>query len=168
MAKSPLIWQAEEGSITVGGTEYTTQVTDITITGLNRDAKIINAFGNQTYMVQTAVSDLIECGFTAIARDLSFADLVAGSRAFPLASPKTISGQLLARWQPNIVYTWRDSTDTNGPSVRIAIVSGLAVTQSWSQNVDGHLEETVTFKADPSKFRMDYTTYATGSPLPTL
>jgi hypothetical protein len=162
MARSPVLWCAEEGSVTIGGLKYTTQVTDIAITAPKRDAEIVNMFGNTQGLI-TKAADLAECTLTAVAQGGKFAEMLLGGS--DATAPFLTSGIGTRYYQP-IVYTWTDPTDTNGAALRITMTSGLAVSEEFSQSVDGHLEETVNFKCTPTNFKVEWTSWATGSALP--
>ena len=65
MARSPVIWFAEEGSVAVNGVLYSNRVTDITIRGGNREAEQIVTFGANALLAQRP-QDVMETTITAI------------------------------------------------------------------------------------------------------
>ena len=162
MARSPIVWMAEEGSVSIGGLLYTTQVKEISVTGPARDAEVVNMFGNTQQMV-TKATELAECNITAVAQTGKFAEMLLGGSDATM--PFLVSGTQSRYYLP-VVYTWTDPTDANGPALKITMNSGLAVSNEFSQSVDGHLEETIAFKCKPQDFKVEWTSYATGSPLP--
>ena len=162
MARSPILWQAEEGSVSIGGNLYTTKVKEIAVTAPARDVDIVNMFGNQSQMF-TKAAGLAECTLTAVAQDFTFTQMLLGGS--DVTDPKLTSG-LSTRYYLPIQYTWTDPTDANGAALRITMGSALGVSNEFSQSVDGHLEETVSFKCKPADFKVESTLYATGSALP--
>lgn len=162
MARNPIVWCAEEGSVFIGGLKYTTQVTDISITAPKRDAEAVNMFGNTQALV-TKAPDLAECSLTAIAQGGRFVEMLLGGSD---ATPPFLTSGAGTRYYLPVVYTWTDPTDTNGPALRITMTSGLAISNEFSQSVDGQLEETIAFKTTAPNFKVEWTSWATGSALP--
>lgn len=144
MARSPLYWQAEEGSIYVNGLLLTTRVTNIEVRGGGREVEQKRTFGNSALLIERP-EDMFETTITAITSGLQFAQLVMGAGS-TTAGGVVLSGDGL-RSKANIVYTWTDPTSvTTGPSLRLAFYSGFGTTDEMTLATDSQLEETFTFK----------------------
>ena len=147
MVRAPLIWFAEEGSIAVNGVLLSTRVTNIEMRGGARDAELIRTYGRGGITAERPQENF-ETTISAVVSGLEFAQHVFG------AGSTTAGGVLISgdgtRSKINVVYTWHDPTDANGPTLRLRYASGFGTSVEITGAVDGQLEQTVTFKSIPS------------------
>ena len=166
MARSPVVWFAEEGSIRVGNNIYSTQVKDISVTGGGRDIELIRTFGGGEIMNERPM-EIMETRMTFVSYNPSKTAswVIGGSPAETGAV--NISGDTLRNRITNggVSYDWRDPTDLSGPGIRLHLGSPWGTSIEWSQNSDGQLEETVTFKCLPGDFKVQRTSNAADNPL---
>jgi hypothetical protein len=147
MARSPVIWHAEEGSVAVNGVLYSNRVTDIEIRGGNREAEQVITFGGNALLAQRP-QDIMETSITSVVSGLDFSQLVFG------AGSTTTGGKLFSgmgtRTATNVVYTWTDPTSvTTCPSLRFRFASGFGTESTMTLGTDNQLTETFTFKCLP-------------------
>jgi hypothetical protein len=147
MARSPVIWHAEEGSVAVNGVLYSNRVTAIEVRGGNRDAEQIVTFGGNALLAQRPM-DVMETTITAIVSGVDLSSIVFG------AGSTTTGGRMISgmgtRTAVNVVYTWTDPTSvTTGPSLRFRFASGFGTESTMTLGTDNQLTETFTFKALP-------------------
>lgn len=157
MARSPVIWHAEEGSVAVNGVLYSNRVTDIEIRGGMRDAEQLITFGGNALLAQRP-QQVMETSITAIVSGIDFSTLVFG------AGSTTTGGRLVSgmgtRTTANVVYTWSDPTGTTGPSLRIRLASGFGVESTMTLGTDNQLTETFTFKTLPQTYFREFSSGA--------
>ena len=154
MARNPLIWYANEGSIAVNGTLLSTRVKNIEVRGGARDVELIRTFGNGQFLAEKPQQDF-ETTITAVVSGLEFAQHVFG------AGTKTTEGRIISgdgvRTQVNVVYTWHDPTDTLGATLRMRFASGFGTSVEVTEGAEDELEHTVTFKAAPGNTFWEFT-----------
>ena len=163
MARSPVIWFAEEGSVAVNGILYSNRVTDITVRGGNREAEQIVTFGANALLAQRP-QDVMETTITAIVSGIDLARITWG------LGSTTSKGALISgmgtRTAVNVVYTWTDPTDTtNGPAIRFRFASGFGTESTMTLGTDNQLTETFTFKSLP---QTTYREFSSGGGAATL
>ena len=175
MAKK--IWSADEGRIWMSGQDtadfnftgihgsgFTAQVTDIRITGGGRDVDGIRAFGSgANFYVYTKGQEMYEATITMVKKDAAMDQLIMGG-SYTTDMPQSFIGDKL-RNPVDVVYEWIDRLDVSGAHLRITMQDAYATSHEVSQGVDGHIEETISFKCAPSKFKVEYTDARVGSPL---
>jgi len=153
MARAPLIWFSEEGSVAVDGVLETSRVREIRVTGGAREAEQIKTFGANNFLAQRP-QEQVETTITAIMSGANFMQHWLGDGS------TTLKGVLASgdgtQSKINVVYTWKDPTDTNGASLRIRFASGLAVSNEVGLAVDGQLEETFTFRTTSNNFFAEF------------
>jgi hypothetical protein len=147
MARAPVIWFAEEGSVTVNGQLYSNRVTDIEVRGGVREAEQIVTFGANALLAQRPQA-VMETSITSIVSGIELAALVWGAGSTN-AKGRLISG-MGTRTAVNVVYTWTDPTDTtNGPALRFRFASGFGTESTLTLGTDNQLTETFVFKTLP-------------------
>jgi hypothetical protein len=164
MVKS--VFYAQDGTVTVGGTDFTTDVTEISITGGARDVEAVRTFGSGSnhYLFEKG-QELMECSLTTVKKDHQLAQYLLGGSDGSM--PYSITGD-----QPRfavdkaIIYTWTDRYDTAGAQLRITMASVFSISKEMSNAVDGYLSETISYKCLPKDYTEEYTQYQTGSALP--
>lgn len=154
MPRSPLYWQADEGSVSVNGALFSTRVTNIEIRGGGREIEQIRTFGNSALLVERP-QEMVETSITAVVSGMTLSQLVYGNGS-TTAGGILVSGDGL-RSRVNVVYTWTDPTAvTTGPSLRIALFSGFGTSSEMTLGTDNQLEETFTFKTLPNLVRREF------------
>lgn len=169
MARSPVSWFAEEGSITIGGIRYSTRVRDINVTGGGRDVELIRTFGAGTVPNERPM-EMVEGRITYVSDiPVQTAQWVYGGSYAVGTGASMVSGGDLTRYRMSVGgvrYDWRDPTDLSGPAIRITLGSAWGTAIEWSNSTDNALEETITFKALPADVKIQRTTNAADNPLP--
>lgn len=167
MARTPTIWYAQEGSISIGGRLVSPRVTEIEVSGGERETELIRAFGGGTY-AQEMPQGQFETTLTVIGSDITFGQFVMGSPALSNGSVQVSGDGIRQIIIEGLTYTWNDPTDVSGPALRIHFGSPLGTSLSWSQSADGYLEESVTFTCRPPNFKYQSTDNRVLRPLQAL
>lgn len=153
MPRAPLIWFTEEGSVSVNGELLSTRVKNIEVRGGTRSAEQIRTFGRGGFLAERPQENY-ETSITAIVSGLELAQHVFGLGSTTVAG-RIVSGDGV-RTAINVVYSWRDPTDTAGPSLRFRFASGFATAVEMSQAPNQQLEQTFTFTTLPSNTFWEY------------
>lgn len=155
---------AEEGSVTVTATDYSTEIKEISVTGGGRDVEAVRCFGNASYLDEKP-QEPFECSLTVIKKDADLAALLLeGTDA---SDPRLWSGDSIPRTQTHeVIFTWDDTTDVSGPAVRVTMSSAFAVSKELTCNATDHLEETINFKCLPKNYKEEATADRATSALP--
>ena len=164
MTKS--IFYAQDGTISIGGTDYTTRVTEISITGGTRDVEMVRAFGSgaNAYLFEKG-QELIECSLTTVKQDMALAMWILGGS--DASVPYSLTGDAKRdSVGKGVIYTWSDMYDSSGAQLRITLASVYGVSKEMSNATDGYLTETINFKCLPANYKEEYTTMRVGSALP--
>lgn len=155
MPRAPVIWYAEEGSISVNSQLLSTRVTNIEVTGGERDAETLRTFGRGTFLAERPQQNF-ETNITAIVSGLDFAQHVFG------LGSATVGGRLISgdgvRTAINVVYTWADPTTAanQGPQLRLRFASGFGTQLTMTHDAEGELQQTFTFKSTPGNTFWEY------------
>ena len=155
------LFYAEEGSVTIGGTDFTLEVKEVSVTGGGRDVEAIRCFGNNSYFDEKP-QEPFECSLTVIKKDADLAAmLLEGTDA---SDPRLWSGDSTPRSQARqIIFTWDDTTAVSGPAVRVTMSSAFAVSKELSLNSTDHLEETINIKSLAKNYKEEATATKAGA-----
>jgi hypothetical protein len=156
------LWHSEEGSITVGGTDFTAEVKEISLSGGERDVEEVRCFGDGNVFAEEKPMTMIEATLTTRKKDVDLAQFwLGGSDA---SEPYAYSGEGV-RTRPDIVYTWSDVSDVSGAQLKITMASTFGVSVEKSLDTDSHLTETLNFKCFGKDYKEEYTTDRVTSPI---
>jgi len=158
------LFYAEEGSVVVSSTDFSSEVKEISITGGGRDVEAVRCFGNSSYFDEKP-QEPFECSLTTIKKDADLAAmLLEGTDA---SDPRLWSGDSIPRSQTrSIVFSWADATYSSGPAIRVTMASVFAVSKEMSLNATDHLEETVNFKCLAKNYKEEATANRVTAALP--
>jgi len=171
------IWSADEGTIWISGADtedynftgmhgsgFTAQVTDIRLTGGGRDVDGVRAFGSgANFYKYRKGQEMYEISVTMVKKDAAMDQLIGGGSYS--AEPFAFIGDQL-RNPVDTVYEWVDRLDVSGAHIRITLQDADSTAHEISQGVDAHIEETISFKCVPAKFKSEYTSDRVTNPLP--
>lgn len=156
------IFYAEEGSITIGGTDYTGEVKDISVTGGTRGMNQIRTFGNNAYADEQP-ADPFEVSFTVVAQDEIFWQQWLGGVATGAAPGSAY--ETTPRTRRDLIINLYDLTNSDGPQLQITAFSAYTTGGDFSLNATDHGEQSPTFTCLTKDFRVRYTPTRTGSVL---
>lgn len=162
------IFFASDGTVSVGGTDITAEVTDISVTGGTRDVSIVRAFGSGTNAYfNEQPQEALETSVTYIKQD---ADLAAyllggsdGSEPYSLQGDQPRDSDTLGK---SLIYTFTDNVDSSGAQLRLTFASIYGTSKEMSVSTGEFLEETFTFKCLPGDYTEEYTTDRNSNALP--
>lgn len=161
------IFMAQDGNITLGGTDVTAEIREINVTGGGRDVVGVRAFGSGTNaFLNEQPQELFETSITYIKSDLDFAGFLMGGSdgvepiAYAGDQPRA-SGFL----NKALIYNLTDNTDSSGAQLRITFASVYGVSKEMRMTTTDFLEETFTFKLLPKDYKEEYTSDRITSPL---
>lgn len=157
------IWRASDGSITLGGTDYTNLVKEISITGGDRPVEQERFFGASNVYAIEKPQEPFDCTLTCRKKDVSLVMYLFGGSDATI--PYAYSGDA-TRSRYAVIYNWCDVNDPSGAQLRISMASAFAISQEMRQTVDDYLTETVSFKCLSRDMKQEYTSLRIGSPLP--
>lgn len=149
------IFYAEEGSITIGGTDFSAEIKEINVTGGNRDVDQVRTFGNNTYPDEKP-ADPIEVSMTVVARDSDFWQLFLGGRA--MASGTGSAFEEIPRVRQDIIINLYDLTTVSGAQLQIRADSAYGTQADLTLNATDHAEQSPTFKCLTKDFIVQATT----------
>jgi len=153
MAQTVLI-EAESGSLTIGGTDYTTQVKEILVTGGDRDINMVRTHGNGQWEDHVPMTPL-EIQLTCVAMDTDFRAMLMGGKLVSGGEGSAVESW--PRTPRTLEYNWFDETDVSGAQLKLTFASVYATATEFRLNATDHAEETVTFKCLPKYFQPNYT-----------
>ncbi len=161
MAQSVLI-EAESGSLTIGGTDYTTEVKEISVTGGERDMNQVRTHGQGQWEDHVPMTNL-EIQLTCVAMDTDFRAMLMGGKLVSSSTGSAVEDY--PRTPRTLEYNWYDTTESDGAQLRLKFASVYATAVEFRLNATDHAEETVTFKCLPKYFQADYTENRTTNPI---
>ena len=140
-------WVSEEGSITIGGTDYTAEIKDINFSGATREVELIRTFGVNNEYGQENPAEIVEIGFTAVTRDADFWTHFLGGKL--TAANVGSSFEDYPRTRRDVVFTLNDNA---GKQIQISALSAWGISADATLSIPGHFEQTATFKCLPKHF----------------
>jgi len=154
---------ADSGSVSVGGTEFKAEVSEISVGGGERDIDVKYTFGD-SFETKDREAPL-ETTISLVKQDTDLARYVLGGSPVDTTWPITYSGDTAAREKPDIKYSFYQNTDGTGSALRICFSGAYGTSKSMSIESEGHLSEEITFKCLAKNYSEQWTPDAVGSPL---
>jgi|GEM_PF-5498606 len=168
------VWFPEEATIRIRqegvSTVYTVtaDVRNLKISGGERPMEQIKTFGGNEYSWSKPQQEF-EVSFDIVKNDISWAGafLGAGTTMFGNGTDGYfhIAGDG-TRKKHHIQIEYSDG-ESDGERLRLSFFNAYAVTKEMSSDVDGYLQETISFKVLSSDYHEEYTSNASTDPLPT-
>jgi hypothetical protein len=157
------IWYAQDGNIWIsgtylpGGSNWTAQVKEISITGGGRDIEGVRCLGSGTnFYVFEKGAEIVEMSLTTVKQtDYLAATIMGGSQTYNANAALTLTGDSL-RYPVTMLYNFHDRFGTNNGNINIKMANAYCTGKEMSLAVDGHLEETFTFKCAPESYQEEY------------
>lgn len=161
MAKE--LWYAQDGNIWIsgtylpGGSQWTAVVTEISITGGGRDVEGVRCFGSGTnFYVLEKGQEMVEASITTVKLSNYLAQaIMGGSAAWNANSGTTLTGDSM-RYPVNILYQFQDRFSNSSNGFRVKLANAYCTGKEMSLAVDGHMEETLTWKCAPENYTEEY------------
>ena len=162
------IWYSDQGTLTFGGTDFTAQVREISVTGGGREIEEVQTFGVDANGRPNSVlygkrMELIEAQVTFVFQGYEPTQWWAGGTDSTM--PILINGED-PRSPLTIIYLFSQGTGANEHQVRLTFTNAYAVSHELSVEADGYISQTITFKCDAKNFKFEYTDNASDNPLP--
>lgn len=158
MAKT--IFESDVGSVIIGGTDYTGEVREISITAPGRDVTEIRTFGGGCSGFPVPPAGPVSTTITAVMSD---ADL-----PFLVGSPTPNDYGAATGTKYPIVYTWVDTSDVSGTAIQFKMSSAwLTNMPSVRQAHDGYVEVQIEAKCLTKEFFPESTSDRATTPLST-
>lgn len=152
---------AQEGSVTIGSTNYTQEVKEIRIGGMERPVEQIRTWGQGAFE-QLTPAQIGEMTITTKKEDADIAVYHLGGVA-----ATTNPGSVLEEFPhtpQTVQYDWKDPT-VGSEHLQIKVASAYMTGRELSLGTDNHLEEVTNWKFLPKYYKEGFTPDATGSPL---
>ena len=146
------IFFAEEGSVSIGGTDFSAEVKDISITGGARGMNQVRTFGNNAYADEQP-ADRFEVSFTMVTRDADLWTHVLGG----LLGAGGSAFETIPRTRRDVVFNAYDLTDSSGAQISVDMFSAFATQADFNLNSTDHGEQTPAFMCLTRDFRARHT-----------
>lgn len=146
---------ADSGSVSVGGTEFKAEVTEISVGGGERDMTVVHTFTDE--FANRAKQAPFETTISTVKQDTDLSRYVLGGAA-DTTWPITYSGATVTRTYPDIKYSFYENEDGTGSALRICFSGAVGVSKSMSvDSPEGYLTEAVTFKCIAKNYSEQWT-----------
>ena len=149
-----VLMEAESGSLTIGSTDYTTRVKEISITGGDRDMTVVRTHGEGEWADHQPMT-AVEVQLTAVGMDTDFKVMLMGGKLLAGSTGSAI--ETWPRTAYSLIYNWYDETAPSGAQYQFKFASVYATNMEFRLNATDHGEDTVTFKCLPKYFLPRYT-----------
>lgn len=154
------IFESDVGSVLIGGTDFTGDVREISISASGRDVTEVRTFGGGCQGFSTPPGGPVSTTITAVMKDADLPFLV-GSPTFNDYGAST--GTKIP-----IVYRWVDPADSSGAAIQFKMASAWITNMpSVRQASDGYVEIQIEAKCLTKDFYPESTTDRTTTPLST-
>lgn len=154
------IFESDVGSVVIGGTDYTAEVREVSVTSAGRDVTEVRTFGGGCEGFPVPPTGPISTTITAVMRD---ADL-----PFLVGSPTPNDYGAKAGTKYPIVYNWVDTSDVSGTAIQFKMSSAwLTNIPSVRQAHDGYVEIQVEAKCLTKDYYPESTSDRATTPLTT-
>ena len=152
---------ADSGSVSVGGTEFKAEVTEISVGGGERDVAPVYTFADE--FENKSRQTMFETTISTVKQDTDLSRYVLGGAA-DTTWPVTYSGNTASRTTPDIKYSFYENEDGTGSALRICFSGAYGISKSMTVAAEEYLTEEVTFKCLAKNYSEQWTG-ATGSVL---
>ncbi len=157
------LWHAQDGNIWIsgtylpGGSQWTSTVKEISITGGGRDVEGVRCFGSGTNCyINEKAQELIEISLTTVKKDNYLAATVMGGSFTYNANGSTLITGDSMRYPVTMLYTFQDRYSNTGNGFRCKLNSAYCTGKELSLAVDDTMEETFTFKCLPENYQEEF------------
>ncbi len=153
---------ADSGSVSVGGTEFKTDVTEISVGGGERDFTPVYTFSDEFENRDKQAP--FETTISTVKQDVSLARYVLGG-AVDTSWPVTYSGNTVNRTKPDVKYSFYENEDGTGSAFRICFSGAYGVSKRMGVAAEEYLTEEVTFKCLAKNYSEQWTASGNASGL---
>lgn len=154
------IFESDVGSVLIGGTDYTGEVREISISSPGRDVSEIRTFGGNTTGFPTPPGGPVSTTLTVVMADADLPWLVG--------SPTPNDYGAAAGTKYPVVYTWIDTADVSGAAIQFKMASAWITNMpTVRQAHDGYVEIQLDAKCLTKDFYPESTSDRATTPLST-
>lgn len=152
------IFESDVGSVLVGGTDYTGDVREISISAAGRDVTEVRTFGGGCQGFPTPPGGPVSTTITAVLKDTDLPFLVGSP------TPNDYGASTGTKYP--IIYRWVDTSDATGAGIQFKFASAwITNIPSVRQAQDGYVEVQIEAKCLTKDFYPEYTSNRTTTPL---
>ena len=165
-------WSADDGKVFISGTyfssvtgsDFTANVTEISMGGGDRDVDQKRCFGSGTnsYMYRKG-QGLIEANVKFHQAD-NGVWLGIGGGSYVSGTPTQITGDGL-KYPLRLIYSFVDRFDVSGAEFKAVFDNAEMTNYKWNMSNDGTIEAEATIKCLPSSYTQAYTSNRVVGPL---
>jgi len=145
---------ADSGSVSVGGTEFKAEVTEISVGGGERDFSVVHTFADEFENRDKQAP--FETTISTVKQDTDLSRYVLGG-ATDTTWPITYSGATVNRTYPDIKYSFYQSEDGTGSALRICFSGAYGISKRMGISAEEYLTEEVTFKCLAKNYSEQWT-----------
>ena len=145
---------ADSGSISIDGTEYRAEVSEISIGGGDRDFTVVYTFGDSFEDEDRQAP--FETTVSTVKQDTDLSRYVLGG-VVDATWPVTYSGDTVNRAKPDIKYSFYQNEDGTGSALRITFSGAYGIGISKTIESEGYLSEEVKFKCLAKNYSEQWT-----------